>query len=166
MRSVTPIIATALVALIATLRPDVASGQGHIVVEQNVIYGQVAGSALMADVAYPVSEDLIPAVIYVHGGRWRAGERTGRDRLDVYEWATKGFFSMTIGPSLSSKPTTWSRRWRPPTRRIGSCTTPTAGTCESPTRSAPKRWRSSRTLRGASEWRPGRAQRRGCSRAT
>ena len=96
MRRLTLITATALVAFIATLRPEVAFGQGHIVVEQNVIYGQVAGSALMADVAYPVSEDLIPAIIYVHGGRWRAGERTGRDQLDVYQWAAKGFFAMTI----------------------------------------------------------------------
>ena len=96
LRRVIVVTATALVVLIATLRSDVAFGQGHIVVEQDVIYGQAAGSALMADVAYPVSEDLVPAIIYVHGGRWRAGERTGRDRLDVYEWAAKGFFAMTI----------------------------------------------------------------------
>ena len=96
MRCVTFIAATGLVSLLATLYPDAALGQGQIVVEQNVIYGQAAGSALMADVAYPVAEESIPAIIYVHGGRWRAGERTGRDRLDVYEWATEGFFAMTI----------------------------------------------------------------------
>ena len=86
---------TALVALL-TMGFDEAFGQGHILVEQDVIYGTAAGSALMADVAYPVSEEPVPAIIYVHGGRWRAGERTGRDRLDVYEWAAKGFFAMTI----------------------------------------------------------------------
>ncbi len=96
MRCVTFLTGTALVALLTALCPDVALGQGHIVVEQDVIYGEAAGSALMADIAYPVSEDPIPAIIYVHGGRWRAGERTGRDRLDVYEWATEGFFAMTI----------------------------------------------------------------------
>lgn len=86
----------ALVTLVVMLTPSVAYGQGQIVVEQGVVYGQTSGSALMADVAYPVSDDPVPAIIYVHGGRWRAGERTGRDRLDVYEWAGEGFFSMTI----------------------------------------------------------------------
>ena len=96
MRSVALITAAALVALIGALHPGLALGQGHIVVEQDVIYGQVAGSALMADVAYAVSDDLIPAIIYVHGGRWRAGARTGRERLDVYEWAARGFLAMTV----------------------------------------------------------------------
>ncbi len=90
------VVVIAAIALVATVRPDVVSGQGHIVVEQDVVYGHAAGSALMADVAYPISEDPSPAIIYVHGGRWRAGERAGRERLDVYEWATRGFFSMTI----------------------------------------------------------------------
>ena len=96
MRGAVSIQATVVIALVAVSGPDVVFGQGHIVVEQNVVYGQAAGSALMADVAYPVSEELIPAIIYVHGGRWRTGERTGRDRLDVYEWANHGFFAMTI----------------------------------------------------------------------
>jgi acetyl esterase/lipase len=86
----------ALVTLVGILTPTVGFGQGQIVVEQDVVYGRTAGSALVADIAYPVSEAPVPAMIYVHGGRWRAGERTGRDRLDVYEWAGEGFFSMTI----------------------------------------------------------------------
>ncbi len=96
MRCVTVITASTLAALFITLCPNVALGQGHVIVEQDVIYGEAGGSALMADVAYPVLEEPLPAIIYVHGGRWRAGERTGRERLDVYEWATKGFFAMTI----------------------------------------------------------------------
>lgn len=96
MRCVTSITASTLAALLTTLSANVALGQGHIIVEQDVIYGEAAGSALMADVAYPVSEEPIPAIIYVHGGRWRAGERTGRDRLDVYQWANEGFLAMTI----------------------------------------------------------------------
>ena len=86
----------ALVTLVGILTPTVGFGQGQIVVEQDVVYGRTAGSALVADIAYPVSEAPVPAMIYVHGGRWRAVERTGRDRLDVYEWAGEGFFSMTI----------------------------------------------------------------------
>ena len=86
----------ALVTLGGMLMTTEGFGQGQIVVEQDVVYGRTAGSALVADIAYPVSEAPVPAMIYVHGGRWRAGERTGRDRLDVYEWAGEGFFSMTI----------------------------------------------------------------------
>ena len=86
----------ALVTLVGILTTTEGFGQEQIVVEQDVVYGRTAGSALVADIAYPVSEAPVPAMIYVHGGRWRAGERTGRDRLDVYEWAGEGFFSMTI----------------------------------------------------------------------
>lgn len=96
MRSVTCTTITVLTVLPILLPSSVAFGQGQIVVEQDVVYGRDAGSALMADIAYPVSEEPVPAIIYVHGGRWRAGERTGRDRLDVYEWAGQGFFAMTI----------------------------------------------------------------------
>ena len=57
MRCVTVITASTLAALFITLCPNVALGQGHVIVEQDVIYGEAGGSALMADVAYPVLED-------------------------------------------------------------------------------------------------------------
>ena len=60
----------ALVTLVVAFMPPPAFGQGQIVVKQDVVYGRTAGSALMADIAYPVSEEPVPAMIYVHGGRW------------------------------------------------------------------------------------------------
>ena len=34
--------------------------------------------------------------MYVHGGRWRAGQRVNDAGLQVAEWAGRGFFAMTI----------------------------------------------------------------------
>ena len=86
------IVATSLLCL--TL-PASALAQ-NITVETDVIYGRTQGSALLADIAYPEEGEDLPAIIYVHGGRWRAGERTGRERLNVEQWAGFGYFAMTI----------------------------------------------------------------------
>jgi acetyl esterase/lipase len=67
----------------------------QVTVEKNVIYGQVDGSALLADIGYPTGNEL-PAIIYVHGGRWRGGARDYRESLDVAQWAELGYFAMTI----------------------------------------------------------------------
>src|SRR5262245_19795221 len=55
----------------AQTRPRVPA----IVRQTDVIYGRVQGSALLADLAYPQGQDRKPAIVYVFGGRWRAGSR-------------------------------------------------------------------------------------------
>src|SRR5688572_16109874 len=40
---------------------------------EDVIYGRVLGAALLADIAYPELKTPAPAIISVHGGRWKAG---------------------------------------------------------------------------------------------
>ena len=37
-----------------------------------------------------------PAIISVHGGRWRAGNRTDASSIKVAQWAEFGFFAMSI----------------------------------------------------------------------
>ena len=37
-----------------------------------------------------------PAIISVHGGRWRAGNRTDASSIKVAQWADFGFFAMSI----------------------------------------------------------------------
>jgi predicted amidohydrolase YtcJ/acetyl esterase/lipase len=64
--------------------------------KQDVIYGRVEGSALLADIAYPTAGDRLPAIISVHGGRWRAGNRTDASSIKVAQWAGFGFFAMSI----------------------------------------------------------------------
>jgi acetyl esterase/lipase len=67
-----------------------------IVTRTDVIYGRVEGSALLANVAYPDGPGPRPAVLSVHGGRWRAGNRTDASSIKVAQWAEYGFFAMSI----------------------------------------------------------------------
>jgi acetyl esterase/lipase len=73
-----------------------AVAQIPVSVEQDVIFSRTNGSAVLADIAYPVDGADLPAIIYVHGGRWRAGERDYREALQVAQWAGMGYFAMTI----------------------------------------------------------------------
>lgn len=73
-----------------------ATAQTPVTVESDVIFSRTQGSAVLADIAYPVNGSDLPVIIYVHGGRWRAGERDYRDALDVAQWAGIGYFAMTI----------------------------------------------------------------------
>lgn len=73
-----------------------AAAQVPVSVETDVIYSRVDGAAVLADIAYPLQAADHPAIIYVHGGRWRAGDRNYREALQVAEWAGRGYFAMTI----------------------------------------------------------------------
>lgn len=70
-----------------------------IIHKEDVIYGRVGGSALLADLAYPSDGESLPAIMYVHGGRWFMGARAGNtmwEDLNVVKWAERGFFALTI----------------------------------------------------------------------
>ncbi len=87
------------IVLVAVLALGVAApvlAQTPVTVVNDVIYSRPDGGAVLADVAYPVGGADLPAIVYVHGGRWRAGERTYREALDVAQWAGMGYFAMTI----------------------------------------------------------------------
>jgi acetyl esterase/lipase len=84
------------VTLLMVLAPIGTHAQTPISIENDVIYSRTNGSAVLADIAYPVNGADLPAIIYVHGGRWRAGERDYANALDIAQWAGMGYFSMTI----------------------------------------------------------------------
>jgi acetyl esterase/lipase len=88
------LIATLVLALV----PGALSAQpsAPVVTKTDVIYGRVEGSALLANLAYPDGPSLKPAIISVHGGRWRAGNRTDASSIKVAQWADFGFFAMSI----------------------------------------------------------------------
>lgn len=67
-----------------------------IVYHEDVVYGRVHGAGLLADVAYPKSGEQLPAIISVHGGRWRGGHKRDGSTIDVKQWAGFGFFAMSI----------------------------------------------------------------------
>ena len=79
-----------------------------IVHEKDVIYGRVGGAALLADLAYPSDRESLPAIMYVHGGRWFMGVRAGNalwEDLNVVKWAERGFFAVSIDYRLHRRPT-------------------------------------------------------------
>jgi acetyl esterase/lipase len=87
-----------VVAAQASRMPIVAD---NIVVQRDVIYGRPDGAAVLADIAYPETGKGLPAILYVHGGRWTSGERVGRMQLYVEDWAKAGYFAMTIDYRLA-----------------------------------------------------------------
>ena len=80
-----------VVATTATAQPS-----APIVTKTDVIYGRVEGAALLANIAYPDGPSLKPAIISVHGGRWRAGNRADASSIKVTQWAEFGYFAMSI----------------------------------------------------------------------
>jgi len=86
---------TALVLLLLAA-PTGATGQVPVTVKEDLIFSRVEGAAVLADIAYPVDGDELPVIMYVHGGRWRAGSRVNDAGLQVSDWAGRGFFAMTI----------------------------------------------------------------------
>lgn len=81
---------------VAADQPAKAKEEAKIIVKEDVVYGRVQGAGLLADVAYPEGNGPFPAIISVHGGRWRAGSRTDASSIKVRDWAGLGFFAMSI----------------------------------------------------------------------
>jgi acetyl esterase/lipase len=88
----------ALAVVILACGPSIASAQpsAPVVTKTDVVYGRVEGSALLANIAYPHGPSLKPAILSVHGGRWRAGHRADASSIKVTQWAEFGFFAMSI----------------------------------------------------------------------
>ncbi len=63
---------------------------------EDLVYGKVHGAGLLADVAYPESKEKLPAIISVHGGRWRGGHKRDASAINVKQWAGFGFFALSI----------------------------------------------------------------------
>jgi len=89
---------TALAAVVLAIGSSLAVAQpsAPVVTKTDVIYGRVEGSALLANIAYPDGPSLKPAILSVHGGRWRAGNRADASSIKVAQWAEFGFFAMSI----------------------------------------------------------------------
>ena len=80
----------------ALIGQEPKSPQKDIIYKENVVYGQVHGAGLLADIAYPKSDNRLPAIISVHGGRWRGGHKRDDSTVKVKQWAGFGFFAMSI----------------------------------------------------------------------
>lgn len=67
-----------------------------IMYRENIVYGQVHGAGLLADIAFAESDDPLPAILSVHGGRWRGGHKRDTSAIKVKQWARFGFFAISI----------------------------------------------------------------------
>src|SRR5690349_8419365 len=85
-----------VVALAVGVSPVRAADAPNIVAKEDLVYGRAHGAGLLADVAHPAGPGPFPAVVSVHGGRWRAGSKTDASAIKVREWAGRGFFAMSI----------------------------------------------------------------------
>jgi len=89
-------LSIATIVLLLLPAPAAAQPSAPVVTRTDVIYGRVEGAALLANIAYPDGPSLKPAIISVHGGRWRAGNRADASSIKVTEWAEFGYFAMSI----------------------------------------------------------------------
>ena len=92
----TVVVAGMMLPLVAESRAEDSTTASDIVVHEDVVYGRVHGAGLLADVAYSRSDGPIPAIISVHGGRWRGGNKRDGSTIVVRQWAGFGFFAMSI----------------------------------------------------------------------
>lgn len=91
------LIATAVLGF-ATIS---AADDAKIISKTAVVYGQVHGAGLLADIAYPEGPGPFPAILSVHGGRWVGGHRKDASTIKVEPWAKAGFFAMSIDYRLT-----------------------------------------------------------------
>lgn len=90
------VLAVSIPAMSAEPASASADDAGVLYVE-DLIYGRVLGAGLLADIAYPkYSEEKIPAILSMHGGRWSRGTKRDNGAIDVKEWAGRGFVAMTV----------------------------------------------------------------------
>jgi acetyl esterase/lipase len=87
---------TALAAGGLLTTTEARQASAPVVKRTDVIYGRVEGSALLANIACPDGPGSRAAILSVHGGRWRAGNRTDASSIKVTQWAEFGFFAMSI----------------------------------------------------------------------
>lgn len=82
----------------AVAQPKVADEKQDvkIIYVEDLVYGRVHGAGLLADVAFPESKERLPAILSVHGGRWRGGHKRDASAINVKQWAGFGFFAMSI----------------------------------------------------------------------
>lgn len=96
-----PIVTCVVLSVLLTTNPLAADENAEesatrIVYQEDLVYGRVNGAGLLADVAYPESDKPLPAIISVHGGRWRGGHKRDGSTIKVKQWAGFGFWSMSI----------------------------------------------------------------------
>jgi len=75
---------------------DAQSRGGSPRVERDLVYRRIGGTSLKLDLATPVSSPgLRPAILFIHGGGWRAGNRRAYSS-EIVQAARRGYVALTI----------------------------------------------------------------------
>ncbi len=95
----------AVVASVASLLPTrvVGADEPDVVFEKDVVYGKGADQELKLDIATPKGLDhAVPAIVFIHGGGWRAGKRQDMEGL-TKQAAGRGYVAATISYRFAPK---------------------------------------------------------------
>src|SRR4051812_40675642 len=93
-------VATFLISALPFVAPLYATDA--IVFEKDIEYSNPDNQHLQVDMARPDSEGPYPAVICIHGGGFRAGNRQGYDGL-IKKLAKNGYVAVTVDYRLAPK---------------------------------------------------------------
>jgi acetyl esterase/lipase len=88
-------------ATLVALGPTIPAADNFvkIKVDQNVAYAKVGDKELQLDIAYPDGKGPYPAVLCIHGGAWRFGNRQELERT-IGRIAERGYVAATVSYRL------------------------------------------------------------------
>jgi len=84
-----------LLGLLTLIIVPAAMAADKITVQEDVVYGKGGQTELKLDLARPAGEGPFPAIVYIHGGGWRAGNRK-MYRKEIEEAAHRGYVAVTV----------------------------------------------------------------------
>jgi acetyl esterase/lipase len=86
-----PVLALALIAVTACAAPP-----DNVDFQQDITYATVGGEELKLNLSRPRdAKGALPCVVVIHGGAWRAGNRSGHNDV-TWKFAQRGYVSATL----------------------------------------------------------------------
>lgn len=84
-----------ILALLATSLVGTTAACDEVAVKKEITYGTGGDTELKLDLAQPVGDGPFPAIVFIHGGGWHAGNRHAYDQ-QIKEAAKRGYVAATI----------------------------------------------------------------------
>src|SRR5689334_3306793 len=91
-----------LMAVAAGFATRGAVAQGEVIIENNVEYSNPDNQHMMLNIARPQGNGPFPAILCIHGGGFRAGDRSGYNGL-IKRLAERGYVAATVEYRLAPK---------------------------------------------------------------
>jgi acetyl esterase/lipase len=93
---------TAAALILLALSPFGFTQEAKPKVERDIAYAKAGDAVLQLDLALPAGPGPFPAVVCIHGGGWRFGNRKDLGKL-IEELAGKGYVAATVSYRLSDR---------------------------------------------------------------